>query len=51
MLIYVDVLLTCCGCSFNSLGSWFYFEEWGMGVEFRDKKDVPLLQGSEIPGG
>ena len=28
MLVYVDVLLTCGECSFNSLGSWSYSKEW-----------------------
>ena len=28
MLVYVDVLLTCGECSFNSLGSCSYSKEW-----------------------
>ena len=27
-LVYVDVLFTCGECSFNSLVSWSYSEEW-----------------------
>ena len=28
MLVYVDVLFTCCECGYNSLGSWSYSKEW-----------------------
>ena len=53
MLVYVDVLFTCDGCGFNSLGSWSYSKKWVWNLGIKSMlhccKEVKCQLG-DIPG-